>query len=217
MEDKVADLLKEMVICELGSKVVDGVTYFSLIKGNEADEKKYKRYIAIDKYCKEQYGERGSCIEINSVVNGYVINIGIEMAKSIICKIAEESNIDSDIRNVIGNKPEKSRENECEKLGKYLLDRYKDNKMESEIVLYSTTKSDVSNNVGVDASGQNIRVCYRTFAITHNEIEGVNEKYLVPHGIRIKEIKPCEVLSRRQGVVFGVTVESIKDFFERRQ
>ena len=51
-------------------------------------------------------------------------------------------------------------------------------------------------------NGEAITIKYNAYSIRHWDIEIINEKLLIPAGIRVATIEPCEILPSKNGVTF---------------
>lgn len=210
------DMLTEFVVCEVGSRVLDGITYTMLLKDNKKDMETYERYMTI-KYEVLNCGySNDEVFRVYEVSNGYIFDMDLTTAKQIIAELAKA------VANANGGKtptselvrdmPDQRRKKDIVSLAKYLKYEYDKGTKQFEVAMFSrnTTNKIVINGKG--PNGEAISLRYNAYAIRHWDIEIVNEKFLIPAGFRVKRIQPCEIFPSKTGVSFIFTLESMDEY-----
>ena len=206
------NMLTEFIVCEVGSKVLDGITYTLLLK-NDRDNASIERYKKIKveaASCGFVYNE---VFRVYEVGNGFIFDLDIGIAKMITAQLAKSVSKEQNIGNnkdIIRNSPELRRKRDLISLSKYLIEQFNNGKTEVEVALFSknTTNKIIIN--ATDNNGKNVAVMYYAYALRHWDIELLNEKLLIPQGLRVSRIQPCEILPSKTGVSFLMTLESRK-------
>lgn len=203
---KLMDLLSEFLVCEIGSKAMDGITYTLLLKNDKKDQKSFKIYDSIRKEvlnCGYSSDEILRCYE---VTNGYIFDMDLKTAKQITFElskaVASMNGNKTPIGDLIGNMPEKRRQRDMLALAKFITECYNNGKRECTVALFNKNSTNKIRVTAVDQEGNKIVVEYRAYAIRHWDIEGVNSQMLMPRGIKVDSIQPCEILPHKTGVSF---------------
>lgn len=210
------DMMTEFMICEIGQKALDGVTYTMLLKDNEKDIETYNRYMTIRREIAKCGFSDSEILRVYNVANGYIFDMDLSIAKQITVELSKSvskaNGGQTPAGDLIGDMPEQRRKRDLVALAKYLKSEYDKGNKKLEVALFSrnTTNRIVVNCKG--PNGENISLRYNAYAIRHWDIEIINEKFLIPAGFRVKRIQPCEVLPKKQGVSFLFTLESMSEY-----
>lgn len=207
------DGLTDFLVVNIESRAKDGITYAMAFK--EGDTALIEKCKGIkENVLKEGYGQ-DQVFRVYEVSNGYIFDMDLSIAKYItkeLAKVVAKNNklvLPTD--DLIGDAPEKRRRKDMQKLAKYCKSQYEKGINVFEVALFSRnsvpkitiTGSDAANN-GRDKS---VIVVYNAYAIRHWDIEEVNRNLLVPTGIRIAKIRPCEILPSKTGVRFELSLD----------
>lgn len=210
------DMMTEFMICEVGSRVLDGITYTMLFKDNKKDMEAYKRYMTIKKeILKCGYGN-DEILRVYTVSNGYIFDMDLRIAKQITAEIAKSvakaNGGKTPATDLIKDMPDQRRKRDIVSLAKYLKSEYDKGNRELEVALFSrnTVNRIVINGTG--PNGEKVSMRYNAYAIRHWDIEIINEKFLIPSGFRVKRIQPCEIFPSKTGVSFIFTLESMDEY-----
>lgn len=211
------DGLTEFMICEVGSKVLDGITYTLLTKSDK-DTELYNRYSNIKVEAVRCGYENDEVFRMYEVCNGYILDMDLQVAKMITTElsksVAKSNGGQTPSGELIKDMPEQRRKRDIVNLARYLKSEYDKGNTDVEVALFSRNSSNKIIINGVTPTGEKISVRYNAYAIRHWDIEVLNEKFLIPAGFRVKSIQPCEVLPSKTGVSFLFKMESMKQYME---
>jgi hypothetical protein len=204
VSNKLRDQLSEFLVCEIGGKALDGITYTMLLKGNKRDMESYKRYAAIREEllnCGFSSDEMLRCFEVG---NGYIFDMDLQTAKQITIElskaVAKSNNNQTPVGDLIGNAPEQRRKRDMLGLGRYVKQSYDTGLREVSVALFNKNSTDRIMVTAVDKNGKKLAVSYKAYAIRHWDIEQVNSQILMPMGVKIDSIQLCEILPMKTGV-----------------
>ena len=222
LSSELLNMLTEFMICEIGSKALDGITYSMVLKNDSKREKElYRRYSMIKETAEKQGFGSNEIFRAYEVSNGYIFDMDLSTVKSITAEIVKSvsktSGGEKNIGDLIQDKPEQRRKRDIIALAKYLKSEYDKGNMQCEAALFSRNSTNKIFISGKSSSGEMFAVRYNAYAIRHWDIELINERYLIPAGFRVKRIQPCEILPSKTGVSFIFTMESMDDFRTRFQ
>lgn len=205
------NLLTEFLVCEIGSKALDGITY-SMVTKEPKDKEDFKRYMEIrDEVTKCGFGT-DEIFRVYEVSNGYIFDMDLNIAKRItmsLAKAVEKTNgVTVGNGDLIGNSPEKRRKSDMLGLAKFMQSEFSSGNSNVEVALFSRNSVPHIIISGKAPDGRLITVKYNSYAIRHWDIEVINAKLLIPAGIRISRIEPCEILPSKTGVKFIMCLEA---------
>lgn len=205
------NMLTEFLIREIGSKALDGITYSLLLKNN-ADKESIEEYKKIKLEANKCGFKTSEIFRMYEIGNGYIFDMDVRIAKIITAKMVKTINKTAvnKIQNVdiISDMPEKRRKRDIISLGRYVVNQYNNGRMRFEVALFSKNSTNRIVLNGVGPHGEPISVIYNAYAIRHWDIEVLNGTILIPQGIRVAKIEPCEILPSKTGVSFIFTLES---------
>jgi hypothetical protein len=112
---------------------------------------------------------------------------------------------------LIGDKPEQRRKAEMTSLAKKVKKSYEKGDRKIEVALFSRNKTPRIVVNGKTVNGEPVSVFYDAYALRHNDIEVVNDKLLIPIGIKITKITPYEILPSKTGVRCRLEFENIRN------
>lgn len=215
---KLINQLSEFLVCEIGGKAIDGITYTMLLSNNKKDMENVARYNVIRQEilnCGFSSDEILRCYEVN---NGYIYDLDMNTAKQITIKlseaVAQANGNATPVGDLIGDAPEQRRKRDMVALGKYIKNAYDSGYKEVFVALFNKNTTDRIMVTGSDKNGKRLAVSYKAYAIRHWDIEQVNTQILMPAGIKIAAIQPCEILPYKTGVSFKFTLEpfNVRDY-----
>lgn len=204
---KLMNQLSEFLVCEIGGKAIDGITYTMLLNNNKKDMERYKRYNAIRleaiHNCGFSNDELLRCYEVS---NGYIFDMDMNTAKQITIElskaVANANGNATPVGDLIGDAPEQRRKRDMISLAKYLKNAYDAGYKEVYVALFNKNATDRIMVTGEDKNGNKLAVSYKAYAIRHWDIEQINAQMLMPAGIKVESIQPCEILPFKNGVSF---------------
>lgn len=203
---KLLNQLSEFLVCEIGSKAIDGITYTLLLKDNKVDNDTFKRYQQIRKEvmnCGYSSDEILRCYELS---NGYIFDMDLSTAKQITFELSKAvSSMNGNktpVGDLIGNSPEKRRKKDMGDLAKFVKESFDKGERECTVALFNKNATNKIRVTALDKNGNKLAIEYRAYAIRHWDIEAINSKLLMPNGIKIDSIQPCEILPHKTGVSF---------------
>lgn len=202
--------LTEFLVCEIGAKALDGITYAMVLKD---DKKLYER-------CKDIRAEATKCgyaddevFRIYGVSNGYIMDMDLSVAKKITVEIskavAKANNNETPVGDIIGEGPSKRRKDDMLGLAKYLKKQYDEGKRVCEVALYSRNSVPRIIVSGVTPDGTIMPIKYSAYAVRNFDLESINRNLLIPAGIRVSKYEVMEILPSKTGVSFKLTIEKI--------
>lgn len=211
------DMLAEFMICEIGSKALDGITYSMVFKDNSKKEQElYKRYTEIKQEAIKCGFTNNEVFRTYEVSNGYIFDMDLNIAKQITAEIAKSvakaNGGKTPLGELLKDKPDQRRKRDIQALARYLTSQYDAGKKQCEAALFSRNSTNKIIITGKGPNGETLAYRYNAYAIRHWDIEIINEKYLIPSGFRVKRIQPCEILPSKTGVAFIFTMESMDEF-----
>lgn len=204
--------LTEFLIFEIGEKAMSGITYALVIK-NDKDKEIYERYKDIKKEAVKCGYSNNEVFRIYDVSNGYIFDMDLSVVKKISAElsksVAKTNNNATPSGDLIGENPSKRRKDDMLGLAKYVKQEYDSGKKVVEVALFSRNSVPRIVITGIGPNKEIVPVKYNAYAIRHWDIEAINANILIPAGIRISRIEPCEVLPSRTGVRFILHIEKV--------
>ena len=204
------NMLTEFLVCEIGSKAIDGITY-TMITKDPKNKEVIERYREIRDEVTKCGFQPDEVYRVYELSNGYLFDMDLHTAKEITIKLAQAVSKTNGVSvsdcDLIGDSPEKRRKSDMIRLAKYIQQEYNAGKNIIEVALFS--KNSVPHIVitGKNERGEVISEKYQAFAIRHWDVETINAKLLIPAGIRVSKIEPYEVLPSKTGVKFAMYLE----------
>lgn len=213
ISENLLNLISEFVINELGSKVIEGITY-TFISKEPYDAPLYEKYKFIRETANQEgFGDR-ELIRIYEVCNGYIFDLDLYIAKVVISEMYKgvlmtegKLKSPSDYKDTfIKDKPEQRRKRDMLNISRKIKNEFDKGNTQMDIALFSrnTTHKIIIN--GVDRKGRKMISTYDSYVLRHEDLRLVNEEFLLPAGIKIDAIKPCEILPNRNGLLFTIHI-----------
>ena len=204
--------LTEFLVCEVSGKAIDGITYAMVLKDNK-DKENYKRYMEIKKEAVNCGYNNDEVFRVYEVANGYIFDMDLNVSKKITTEIskavAKANNGSTPAGDLIGDSPDKRRKDDMIGLAKYIKQQYDAGNKKVEVALFSRNSVPRIIVSGVGPKNDMISIKYNAYAVRHYDIESINANMLIPAGIRVAKLEPCEILPSKTGVRFILHVESI--------
>lgn len=202
--------LTEFLTVEIESKVLDGITYVMTLK-NENDRESTESYKKIkDVAIKNGLGQN-EAFRVYELSNGYIFDMDLTIAKHIAFllskKVNQQTKGQMPVGDFIGEKPEKRRQEDMQKLAKKCLTQFKAGKKVFDVALFSRNSVPRIQITGKDKSGKDAVITYDAYAVRHWDIEEINARLLAKEGIKIAKIEPCEVIPSKTGVRFTLHLD----------
>lgn len=206
------NMMTEFLINEIGSKALDGITY-TMVLNTDKDKEAYKRYMEIRTEAQKCGYSSDEAFRVYQVSNGYIFDMDMSVAKKISGElykaVAKTNGKDAPLVDLIGNKPDKRRKADMLGLAKFVKSEYDFGNRIVEVALFSRNSTPRIMITGIGPKNEMLTIKYNAYAIRHWDIETVNSKLLIPAGIRIARLEPCEVLPSKTGVKFKLYLESV--------
>lgn len=213
------DMLSEFMICEIGAKALDGITYTMILK-DKKDKAIYDKYMTIKKEATKCGYSNDEVFRVYEVANGYIFDMDLNTAKQITAEIAKavakQNGGQTPTGELLRDTPDQRRKKDMVLLAKKLKEEYDKGNTQVEVALFSRNSTNRIIITGKDKNGNTLAVKYDAYAIRHWDIEIINEKFLIPAGFRVKRIQPCEVLPKKTGVSFVFFMESMDEYGARQ-
>ena len=206
------NMMTDFLISEIGSKSIDGITYTMVLKRPQ-DKEEYDRYMRIRREAQNCGFGPEDAFRVYEVSNGYIFDMDMSVAKKITYELSKAVNKTNGgrtpIADFIGDKPEQRRKQDMLGLAKFVKSEFDKGKREIEVALFNrnSTPRIIVTAIGPDNSM--IVIKYNAYAIRHWDIETVNAALLIPAGIRISTIEPCEIIPSKRGVRFKMYLEPL--------
>jgi len=137
------------------------------------------------------------------------LNVAKKITSELSKAVAKANNGNTPTGDLIGDSPDKRRKDDMLGLAKYVKQQYDNGKKQIEVALFSRNSVPRIIISGVGPKNDMISIKYNAYAIRHWDIESINANMLIPAGIRISKIEPCEVLPSKTGVRFVLYVDSV--------
>lgn len=206
------NMLTDFLVCQIGSKTIDGVTYDLMLKDSDLDMRVYDRYNDIRKEA-DNCGYRDSEVfRVYRMSNGYIMDMDLMAVKQInsqmlaaIKRNTSDANDTSDVTDM----PERQRKSEVVRFANYLKSKYDKGIKEFEVALYNRESTGTIIINGVLEDGRKASVKYDAFAIRHWDIETVNKKIIAHKGFIVRSIVPCEILPNKEAASFIIRLEGV--------
>lgn len=208
MSTDLINKLTEFLICEIGSKALDGISYMMLFK-NKRDKTLYDRYKTIkDEALRCGYTDE-EIFRIYEVSNGYILDMDVWVVRKITYELSKAVSKVSGEKDIIGDNPSKRRDRDIKRLAKHIQKEFDAGKDIIEVALFSRNTVPRIIITGKDQNNEVIAVKYNSYAIRHWDIENVNSEELIPVGIRVSKVEPCEILPSKTGCSFKLYIEHV--------
>lgn len=205
------DGLTDFLITEIESRSLNGITYaMAFTSDKELIEKCQK----IKENALKSGFKAEEVFRVYQLTNGYIFDMDLSVAKYLTQKltVAVQKNMGVEVptTDLIGDGPEKRRREDMQNLAKFCKSQYEKGIMTFEIALFSRNKVPRIVINGSDSAkgnnGKSVILTYNAYAIRHWDIEEINTHLLVPAGVCITKIRPCEILPSKTGVRFEITL-----------
>lgn len=208
--------MTEFLINEIGSKSIDGITYTMVLK-EDKDKEAFKRYMEIRKEAQKCGYSSDEAFRVYEVSNGYIFDMDMSVVKKIsreLSKAVSKTNGgQTPISDFIGDKPDKRRKSDMLGLAKYVKSEFDSGNMEVQVALFSRNSTPRIMITGIGPKNEMLTIRYNAYAIRHWDIETINSALLIPAGIRIAKLEPCEVLPSKTGVKFKLYLEPVVETY----
>jgi len=208
------NMLTDFLVCQIGSRTLDGVTYDLMLKDKEIDKKVYERYLEIRKEADRCGYNDTEVFRVYRLSNGYIFDMDLMTVKQINSQMVaaikkNDENCDHESMAEILGMPEQQRKKDMVRLARYLKFKYDSGVRELEIAMYNRCSSGKIIINGILHDGREASVTYEAFAIRHWDIETINKKLIGPAGFLVKSITPCEILPNKEGVSFIIKLDNM--------
>ena len=205
VNSKVLDALTDFIVNYLEGKTLDGITYVLALNSDKVliDKCNKIKQLVLD----SGFG-KNEVFRVYKLSNGYIYDMDLSVVKYIsqqlTAAVARQENIKLDSTDIISDLPEKRRREDIQSLAKYCKSQYEKGKNKFDVALFSRNmvqKIVINGNSGKDK----VMLSYNAYAIRHWDMEALNN-IMIPTGLRVESIVPCEILPSKTGVRFEITV-----------
>lgn len=201
--------LEGFFVNSIAEKVLDGVTYIMIF---EQEQSLFDIYNKIRTEVDEMGYDKNTLFRVYQFSNGYVFDTDLSISIYLAEKIMKENiagienpEIKADINKIIVQK----RKNAMVSLAKYCVSQMEKGITQFDVALYSRNVVPKILITGKDTNGKSVMLQYRAFALRHWDIDTVSNDLLLPQGIRISKVEPCEILPARNGVRFTIHLAQV--------
>lgn len=220
MSGRLSSMLSEYLMAQIQSKTLEGSTYI-LLTDSKHDKEIFERYSAIRLEANKCGFGPQEIFRIYELSNGYILDVDGSVARNLTIHITKkQAEIDPEIKaiyeltggDLIGDAPEKRRRADMAMFAKYLKSQFAKGKKTVEVALFSKNQIPRISITAKDpksTKGESVSVTYNAYAIRHWDIEEVNTHMLIPEGIRIHKVEPCEILPSKTGVRFKIHMTNL--------
>lgn len=203
--------LTEFLLCEIGGKSLDGITYAMILKD---DEDSYKRYMDIKREVVECGYSNDEVFRVYELSNGFIFDMDLPVAKKItreLVRAVGKADGSSHLVNkdLIGDGPSKRRDNDIKALAKFIKQKHEEKEEKVAVALFSRNSVPRIMVTGRGQKGELLTIKYNAYAIRHCDIEFMNANILIPYGIRVAKVEPCEILPNKTGCKFILHIEEV--------
>lgn len=206
------DMLRDFLVSKPAGKALDGITYNLLLK-NERDRENYEKFMEIKKEALRCGFNNNEVFRVYELSNGYIFDMDLSVAKAITYElskqVARQDRNEKIAGDLIGDYPEQRRREDMILLSKFLKSRFNRGERRVEVALYSQNTVPRITINAKNEKGEPIALKYNAYAIRHWDIEELNARLMIPDGIRISKIEPCEVMPSKTGVRFIIHMISL--------
>ncbi len=207
------NLVSKFLTTEVESRAAEGITWQLLLKGRHDD--RIAEYKALRETITAEGFGPNDIFRMYELSNGYIFDMDLGLATKMTIKLANAmaSRMNIPSGETFGARmcedAEKRRQEDLEKMAKRVLTHAKNREATFEMALFS--KNSIPKIVinGKNSKGEAVTASYDAYAVRHWDIEEINVKYLVPKGVRIVKIEPCEVIPTMTGVRFIVHIANV--------
>lgn len=208
-------MMTEFLITEIGARALDGITYTMVLKG-EKDLATYNKYMNIRAEAQKCGYSTEEAFRVYEVSNGYIFDMDMSVAKKLsyeLSKAVSKTNGGTTpVGDFIGNRPDNRRKADMLGLAKYVKSEFDKGRMLTEVALFNKNTRPRIMITGIGRQNEMLTIKYNAYAIRHWDIEMVNAKLLIPAGIRIAKLEPCEILPSKNGVKFKLYLEPVSGY-----
>lgn len=207
VSEELLNKLEGFFVNSIAEKVCDGVTYIMIF---ENEKRLFETYNKIrDEVDKLGYDKR-SLFRVYQFSNGYVFDMDLSVSIHLANKIMQENIQDvKDTRPDMSDAIRQKRKNSMIALARYCVSQKEKGIEKFDVALYSRNSVPKIIITGKDSKGNNIMLNYKAFALRHWDIDTVSNDLLLPKGLRISKIEPCEILPARNGVRFTIHLAEV--------
>ncbi len=197
--------LSELLTLDIQSRALSGITYTMLFK-DDKDRELVKKYMKLREEATNCGFGQNEVFRVYEVSNGYIFDMDLSITKHLTAElskvVAKGNGGKTPVGDLIGNSPEIRRKEDMEMLAKHLESQFKKGQKELEVALFSRNRVPHIIYTGTNSNKEQVMVKLNGYAIRHWDIEEINTKALIPAGIRITKIEPCEIVPPKTGVRF---------------
>lgn len=193
----------------VGAEIMRGITYTLTLDTDSCNQE----YLKLNGLLKDAGYEQYNLLKVSKLCNGYIFDMDLSLAKREAAKtlmLYDKKSIDLNTKSAINSYPNERIESEKVKLANYIIKEFEAGNSKLSIALYSRNQTGkIVYKVFVD--NQPILMRYDAFALRKENLESINEKFLVVKGLKIAKIRACEILPTRTGAGFELYIEQIPD------
>lgn len=207
------DKLTEFFCHEIQSGVLDGRTYMMTLRNGTTDSNLTNKYLDIRVEASKCGYSENEAFRVFELNNGFIFDMDLIIAKMIARMIVKKALKDEkEIKkqlDMLETGPNERRNDDMKALAKKCLKEFKSGKTYTEVALFSRNSTNKIIITGNGEHGEKVVVQYNAYAVRHWDIETINEKYLIPRGMKIRVAEACGVLSSKSGVRYILHFESV--------
>ena len=212
MADFTPELLNKLegfFVNSIAEKVLDGVTYIMIFN---TEQKWFELYNKIREDIDKLGYDKNTLFRVYQFSNGYVFDLDLSVSIYLADKIMN-STIDlqnnPDLKVSLSDEITKKRKGAMVSLAKYCKSQIEKGNQKFDIALYSRNTVPKILVSCKDNNNNAIILNYKAFALRHWDLDIVSNEILLPIGIRISKVEPCEILPSRNGVRMTLYLEPV--------
>lgn len=204
--------LSEFLLNEIQSKALDGITYAMLSK-DQKDREDYERYMTIRKEADMCGYDQDQVFRVFELNNGYIFDMDLSTAESILSALSKplinSEGVKGNIFDVMGSRPAEHRAKDMKLLADYIKSEANKGNTEITVALYNRNSTNKVMISGKTMDNKPVTIIYKAYAVRHWDLGQLNSKLLIPNGLRVSKVQPCEVLPSKTGVSFILTISNV--------
>lgn len=207
--------LTEFLLCEVDTKVLQGISYI-LVKKGKTNEKLIAKYDGLRHSMNEEgihpkVGLRRYELD-NGIIYDLELDEAIRLTELISRAVAKNNNGETPVGDLgIREKAMERHRQDMERLTDKIVNSAKKGMGKIEVALFS---KNMTNNIvitGKDAKNakREVAITYDAYALRHTDIEELNREYLALYGLMVTKVEVHEMLPSSTGVRFTLTLAKV--------
>jgi hypothetical protein len=201
--------LEGFFVNSIAEKVLDGVTYIMVFN---TEQRLFETYNKIREDVDNLGYDKNTLFRVYQFSNGYVFDMDLSVSIHLAEKIMQENVPEAEGKQYkvnISDNIKQKRKSAMVSLAKHCVSQMDKGITKFDIALYSRNIVPKIIITAKDTKGNDVMLKYKAFSLRHWDIDVVSNELLLPKGIRISKIEPCEILPARNGVRFTIHLAEV--------